>query len=230
MLSDSWRRLRSLRAFSYTTARRTLRRSQRITSLTPVSWLQALKGSTWTTKLSASRSLLWLEEKFTLRPQPKSIRWSQWMTRIQQLTITTRDGCGFSSPGAQLMFTLIFLTSWSCSRVEAAKVEIQAFTSLRPRRMSLPKLLFRFFMLLSRDRRRPIQTVISLWISLRLPVLSMPHWGGSLWLGKSKAKEQTNKRVDFSPQSSLKAPRTAIRQQWLMEMSMVGHILSLRPW
>jgi hypothetical protein len=78
--------------------------------------------------------------------------------KIVQLTITTKDGCGFSSPGAPLMSTLIFLTSWNFSQAVVPKAVIQVSISLQQRKMSWQRQLSKYFMLPNKDPRRAILT------------------------------------------------------------------------
>ena len=178
--------------------RRILRKSPRIIFPTLDNWLQASRASTWTMKLFVSRLSKWLEERSTPRHLLRSIRWYQWMMKIKLLITTTKDGSGYSSLGVQLMFTLISPTLWNSSLEEAAKEVTQACIFQQQKKTSLQKRPCKFFMLLSKDQRKLIQTATNPWINLRLPALSMLQWRRSPLLARNKppVPVQASRRVD----------------------------------
>jgi len=136
-------------------------------------------------RLCVNKSFKWFAKKLWHKTLQKSIKWFQWMMRIPLLIITTKDGYGFNSLGAQLMSTLTFPISWNCFQVEAARAVTLVSISQPPKKMNWRKLLFKFFMQLSRDLRRLILTVTNHWINHKPQVLSMPQWRKSLQLVKN---------------------------------------------
>ena len=147
-----------------------------IKSLLRANWLLAWRDSIWTMISLESKLFKWLERKSCLRHQLKSIRWFQWLMKIALLIITTKDGCGFSSLGVQLMFTLISQISWNCSRVAALKVVILASIFQLQKKMNWQRQLSKFFMLLNRGPKRVILTVTNLWTTLNLQVWLISQW------------------------------------------------------
>lgn len=162
----------------------------------------------------------------------KSIRWYQWMMKIPQLIITTKDGYGFSSLGVLSMFILIFQILWNFSLVVAAKAEIQAFIFPPQRKMNWQKQHSKSFMQQSKDPKRPTQTETNPSINHRPLVLWMLLWRRSLQQVKNRAQElaQTKTKVDCFLQLFPWAQRMEIKQLWLMEVSMADHTHSRRPW
>lgn len=140
--------------------------------------------------------------------------------KIVQLTITTKDGCGFSSPGAPLMSTLIFLTSWNFSQAVVPKAVIQVSISLQQRKMSWQRQLSKYFMLPNKDPRRAILTETNRWI-----IPNRQAWLIFLWRRKRQKQVLVHlkRSMECCLQLCLKVPKMAIKQWWREKMERITH-------
>lgn len=173
-----------------------------------------------------NRSYRWLEKKLCLKFQQKNIRWFRWLMKTVLLITTTKDGCGFSSPGAPLMSTLISQTLWNFFQVVAPRVAIRAFISQQPKKMSWQRPLSKFFMPPNKDLKRATLTVTNLWITLNRQAWRLTY----RWKRKRRrwVLGLPRRSMVCFHQSFLRVPKTAIRPWWMEKTERITH--SLRQW